>query len=186
MQFTSWLPPHSNALMGLCVLCSCFLLLLFGAVCLGGTLQDSPQPQPGPAGFFHSQGVRAAVSPSEGPFPAAGTLLDGACESAAYRAPGTTSEKRERRAEKALEGVAHEHTASEWETSQRFQHFLTDSSNRAKSKGAVRTVKVSSLPPTSSNFRDGYCSSADFDFAATQFAMTTNSWSETWWSSEQV
>lgn len=63
--------------------------LLFGAVCLGGTLQDSPQPQPGPAGFFHSQGVRAAVNPSEGPFPAAGTLLDGACESAAYKAPVT-------------------------------------------------------------------------------------------------
>ena len=44
--------------------------------------------------------------------------------------------------------------------------------SRTKRGGRVRTTKVSSLPPTSSNLRDGYCSSVGFDFAETQFAMT--------------
>lgn len=65
------------------------LLLLLCAVCLRGALQDSPQPQPGPAGSSHSQGARAGGSPLEGPFRAAGTPQDGACESAAYKAPVT-------------------------------------------------------------------------------------------------
>lgn len=66
--------------MEFCVWCCSFVL---------STLQGSPQPQLEPAGFFHSQAVRAAESPLEGPFQAAGTLLDGACESAAYKAPVT-------------------------------------------------------------------------------------------------
>lgn len=42
-----------------------------------------------------------------------------------------------------------------------------------------RTVKVASFPPTSSNFRDGTCSSGDFDFAETQVPVTMNSFNET-------
>lgn len=149
MVHNFWLPPnskHSDE-----ILC----LVLFCAVCLCATLQHPPQPQPGPAGFCHSQGVRAAGSPLEGPVQAAGTLLDGACVSAAYKAPATKQNWRPQN--------------------------TSIMSNQAESNGTIRTVNVSSLPPTSSNVRDGYCSSGDFDFAETQFAITVNSWSEMGW-----
>lgn len=145
MVHNFWLPPSDD------ILC----LVLFCAVCLCATLQHPPQPQPGPAGFSHSQGVRAAGSPLEGPVQAAGTLLGGACVSAAYKAPAT---KRKRRRQ----------------NTSLMRH-------QAENNGTTRTVSVSSLPPTSSNVTDGYCSSRDFDFAETQFAITVNSWSELGW-----
>lgn len=40
---------------------------------------------------------------------------------------------------------------------------------------AERTVNVASFPPTSSNFREGTCSSSDFDFAETQFSRSMTS-----------
>lgn len=56
-----------------------------------GLNKYSPQPQPGPAGSFHSQEGHGAGSPLEEPFPAAGTPLGDACGSAAYTHPATMS-----------------------------------------------------------------------------------------------
>lgn len=51
---------------------------------------DSPQPQLGPAGFFHSQGGHGAGTPVEGLPPTAGTPLGDAYVSAAYTPPSVT------------------------------------------------------------------------------------------------